>query len=394
MDTLYSLNKPKFRSTFSRENLNQSIIMPAKAHVKISLPVAEFESESEVYKSSSQIDTRTKEEIIAFHAARGDVPKRSIFSITNLSLNPSQSISNRGSVATVSTVYSLKGNGRNEADERRVSFLPPFCAEEEEEEDGGRDEKSGFGFDEPLPPEPAITPESIDKDRGRERKKGPRGSFIQAFSFPAKASSPTNTSTMNMKSNSNFKRSSAFSISSFQSSLSSVGRLSISNSRRSSIASVGSTVENIGKKRRVLQTYTPILPDELVIQPGDKVVLIHSFDDGWCVVGRKLKSTGKPLSSTNPNPFTRTANQHLPNAHLQKYLPKHSQSLSSISAVSTGDVAHANLELGTVPAWCFLPPTKGLIAVGPMRGSSLGSTVNNDNGYSGNREDVISWSNF
>lgn len=33
--------------------------------------------------------------------------------------------------------------------------------------------------------------------------------------------------------------------------------------------------------------FTPHLPDELVLCKGEKLTLIRSFDDGWCIVGRK-----------------------------------------------------------------------------------------------------------
>jgi hypothetical protein len=90
-----------------------------------------------------------------------------------------------------------------------------------------------------------------------------------------------------------------------------------------------------------------VLPDELVLSLGERVTVLKVFDDGWCVVGRD-------------------------------------------SLVKSGDV-----EMGAVPAWCFVKPTKGLKASRPMRTTSLGVTVQIESGPGfSSREEVISWSNF
>lgn len=100
--------------------------------------------------------------------------------------------------------------------------------------------------------------------------------------------------------------------------------------------------------RRVHQIFTPILPDEPTLAVGERVAVLRSFDDGWCVIGRD-KLFGQP-----------------------------------------GDV-----ELGTVPAWCFVKPMKGLKSERPVRSSSLGVTVQVDlDGPQKPRDDIISWSNF
>lgn len=100
--------------------------------------------------------------------------------------------------------------------------------------------------------------------------------------------------------------------------------------------------------RRVHQIFTPILPDEPTLVIGERVAVLRSFDDGWCVIGRD-KLFGQP-----------------------------------------GDV-----ELGTVPAWCFVKPMKGLKSERPVRSSSLGVTVQVDlDGPQKPRDDIISWSNF
>lgn len=131
---------------------------------------------------------------------------------------------------------------------------------------------------------------------------------------------------------------------SFLSVMSSSFRTSTYSSRRASTMSTMSVFDE-GHKRKVRQLFTPTLPDELVINLGERVTVVQSFDDGWCIVGRD--SMFKP-----------------------------------------GDV-----ELGAVPAWAFLKPVKGLKAERPIRTSSLGVTVTLD-APGGPREDVISWSNF
>ena len=102
-----------------------------------------------------------------------------------------------------------------------------------------------------------------------------------------------------------------------------------------------------GNKRKVRQLFAPTLPDELVLSLGERVTIVNTFDDGWCVVGRD-------------------------------------------SVFSPGEV-----ELGAVPAWVFVKPIKGLRAERPIRTSSLGVTVTMDApARGGQRQDVISWSNF
>jgi hypothetical protein len=99
--------------------------------------------------------------------------------------------------------------------------------------------------------------------------------------------------------------------------------------------------------RKVRQLFSPVLPDELVLSLGDKVTVVQSFDDGWCIVGRD-------------------------------------------SFIKPGEV-----EMGAVPAWCFVKPVKGLKASRPMRTTSLGVTVQLDAGPAfSSRDEVISWSNF
>ncbi|RPD61184.1 hypothetical protein L226DRAFT_545602 [Lentinus tigrinus ALCF2SS1-7] len=123
------------------------------------------------------------------------------------------------------------------------------------------------------------------------------------------------------------------------------------NSRRFSAMSAMSGTSSIGSngatQKKVRQVFDPVLPDELVVSLGETVTLVQQHDDGWCIVGRD-------------------------------------------SAFKPGEV-----ELGAVPAWCFLKPVKGLRAERPMRVSSLGVTVNLDAAPGiDHRENVMSWSNF
>ncbi|KAF8501574.1 hypothetical protein F5888DRAFT_1245429 [Russula emetica] len=119
--------------------------------------------------------------------------------------------------------------------------------------------------------------------------------------------------------------------------------------RRSSVASSFSNASSMFgvEGRKIRQLFSPVLPDELVLSLGEKVTLVKAFDDGWCIVGRD-------------------------------------------SFIKPGEV-----EMGAVPAWCFVKPVKGLKASRPMRTSSLGVTVEIDAGPGfSSREEVISWSNF
>ncbi|KAI0267723.1 hypothetical protein BC834DRAFT_923465 [Gloeopeniophorella convolvens] len=113
-----------------------------------------------------------------------------------------------------------------------------------------------------------------------------------------------------------------------------------------SSVSVTSTFAGV-EGRKVRQLFAPVLPDEMVLSLGEKVTVVQSFDDGWCIVGRD-------------------------------------------SMLKPGDV-----EMGAVPAWCFIKPVKGLKASRPMRTTSLGVSVQMDGGPGfSSRDELISWSNF
>ncbi len=107
----------------------------------------------------------------------------------------------------------------------------------------------------------------------------------------------------------------------------------------------------IDSSRKILQTYTPILPDELLVSLGESFTLVQSFDDGWCIVGRDRA----------PNSGARTPE---------------------------------NIELGVIPEWCFVPPVIGLLMDRPIRSSSLGITAHKDSPRSSSRDEILSWSNF
>jgi hypothetical protein len=116
-----------------------------------------------------------------------------------------------------------------------------------------------------------------------------------------------------------------------------------------------------GTTRKVRQTFDPVLPDELLVRASDQLTLVQSFDDGWCVVGRE----GTSLVHTAKSLFKSTS------------------------------APEDNVELGVVPAWCFLKPVKGLRAERPVRSTSLGITVNLDGpGFASGRNELHSWSNF
>lgn len=120
--------------------------------------------------------------------------------------------------------------------------------------------------------------------------------------------------------------------------------LSMHSHNRFSVASTMSSASQSGR-RKVHQIFDPVLPDELVVSPGERLAVMQSFDDGWCIVGRP------------------------------------------------GMLNKDDVEMGAVPAWCFLKPVKGLRAERPMRIGSLGVTVQLDAPTAG-RDQVMSWSNF
>ncbi|KAF8656877.1 hypothetical protein AX16_002423 [Volvariella volvacea WC 439] len=133
-----------------------------------------------------------------------------------------------------------------------------------------------------------------------------------------------------------------------------------SNSRFSVISATSTIDSSGGTTRKVRQLFTPVLPDELLLtNVGEQLTVIQSFDDGWCVVGRE----GSIFATTAKSLFKPTS-------------------------------AEPEIEIGAVPAWCFMKPVKGLKAERPIRGSSLGITVQMQAPGVSSRNELMSWSNF
>ena len=144
-------------------------------------------------------------------------------------------------------------------------------------------------------------------------------------------------------------------------------RNSLASMKRISVMSSCSTVSTVqallGKIRKVRQVYTPVLPDELLLTHiGEHLTILQSFDDGWCVVGRDNPAF---LAASGPKTLFPSANEK---------------------------ESDPNMELGMVPAWTFVKPTKGVRPERPIRSSSLGITVQMES--SSSRDSVMSWSNF
>ncbi|TFK72945.1 hypothetical protein BDN72DRAFT_894384 [Pluteus cervinus] len=146
---------------------------------------------------------------------------------------------------------------------------------------------------------------------------------------------------------------------------SSVVSMSSRGSRFSILSgSSGGSSPTTGTSRKVRQLFSPVLPDELLLSRlGEELIVIQSFDDGWCVVGRE----GSAFSSNNPKSLFKSNNP--------------------------GPEQEKSVEMGVIPAWCFLKPVKGLRAERPIRASSLGITVQME-APGPSRSELISWSNF
>jgi hypothetical protein len=200
-------------------------------------------------------------------------------------------------------------------------------------------------------PDKTHTPRASDARSETIRYHRESGNYPRPFSFALSASSPRPS----------FDRPSILPPhQSFQSASSK--RSSVLSSAFSTTSSASS--QNNGHTRKVHQLFSPLLPDELLLAcVGERLTVVQSFDDGWCVVGRK---NGIPKGSSNHK--------------------------SQFKSSSSSNTPESNVELGVVPAWCFLKPVKGLRAERPVRSSSLGVTVRMEGPSS--RDEVISWSNF
>jgi len=134
---------------------------------------------------------------------------------------------------------------------------------------------------------------------------------------------------------------------------------SAASPHHSSVISSRGSSSSTSVSRTVRQQFEPVLPDELHVRNGDHLVILQSFDDGWCAVGREPKRASVLIPAA--------------------FRPKTSD-LNSV-------------ELGVVPAWIFIKPMKGVYAERPLRSSSLAAA--SDLSLNGPpREAVVSWSNF
>ncbi|GJJ09005.1 hypothetical protein Clacol_003226 [Clathrus columnatus] len=126
---------------------------------------------------------------------------------------------------------------------------------------------------------------------------------------------------------------------------------------------------------KVRTIFTPLLPDELVLRPNEKLTLIKNCSDGWCIVGRK-------------SPF------YVPSPVRKEFGQRNTERPDEI-------------EIGAVPAWVFENNDNGngkenVPGERPLRSESLSVVITmGDDDEVGQREkekgkerkDVISWSN-
>ncbi|EGN98931.1 hypothetical protein SERLA73DRAFT_181659 [Serpula lacrymans var. lacrymans S7.3] len=139
----------------------------------------------------------------------------------------------------------------------------------------------------------------------------------------------------------------------------SILRFDSASPNRSSVISSRGSSSSSSISRTVRQQFEPVLPDELRVRNGEHLVILQSFDDGWCSVGREPKRVSVLIPAA--------------------FRPKTSDSNS--------------VELGVVPAWIFTKPMRGVYAERPLRSSSLaGASDLLPDGPP--REAVVSWSNF
>ncbi|KIK96927.1 hypothetical protein PAXRUDRAFT_825457 [Paxillus rubicundulus Ve08.2h10] len=131
------------------------------------------------------------------------------------------------------------------------------------------------------------------------------------------------------------------------------------HSRESSASSTSSS-----QARPVCRLFEPVLADELSIaRPGEHLTLLHSFDDGWCLVAR---DTSHPALSS-----------YLRSSRLSGQMKSSSE----------------HIEVGLVPAWVFTRPMKGLIVSRPVRSTSV-NILQAAQDSAPSRDALISWSNF
>jgi len=128
--------------------------------------------------------------------------------------------------------------------------------------------------------------------------------------------------------------------------------------------------QNPIEMRTVVQTFQPLLPDELGLHKGEQLGVLRHFDDQWCIVTRET--------------------------------PRLNPGVGGPPGLNGGV-----LEMGACPAWVFEPRLPPEDLTRPMRSSSLGVTVSMRIPVTAPvpesaapskpwamREEVISWSNF
>lgn len=114
------------------------------------------------------------------------------------------------------------------------------------------------------------------------------------------------------------------------------------------------------RMKTVVRSFAPLLPDELVLRPGEELAVLQEFDDGWCVVAREgLGSNGAPTPPGLPDP--------------EDIIPQTGDASSSTG--SSASSRRRVLEVGTCPSWVFEEASFNGEFTRPMRSTSLGITV-------------------
>ncbi|KAF8314973.1 hypothetical protein DL93DRAFT_2079612 [Clavulina sp. PMI_390] len=127
-------------------------------------------------------------------------------------------------------------------------------------------------------------------------------------------------------------------------------------------------------RKKALQAFEPLLPDEIPVQVGDTLSLMQQFDDGWCVVAVEAAD-----DHTRPG-----------------------------SAGKGGSATAGEIKMGCVPLWVFERKSKVPGEhMRSMRSTSLAVTVEltasdpapgpggrGDGAAPWMREPLYSWSNF
>ena len=68
-----------------------------------------------------------------------------------------------------------------------------------------------------------------------------------------------------------------------------------------SAVALQSSVIGIGTRVTIARPFTPSLHDEIAVVPGDEVIVLQAFDDGWVQVRNAAKDVGLvPLDCLRP----------------------------------------------------------------------------------------------